>query len=114
MSDKHRDECEPPADCPITPEGVKELHGRVSTIEEALRGDMRGNPGIMQNLIRVMNEIYTNGTGLKGRMQSVENWQLQQESRAQGAAFVTKFFHTLFGGIVVAGLAYVWERLKKP
>lgn len=92
---------------------TRELSGRVNRIEETLRGDLQGNPGVMQNLIRVMNDIYTNGTGLKGRMAAVETWQLRLESRAQGAAFATKIFHTLFGGIIVAIVTIVFEKLKK-
>lgn len=31
---------------------------RVASVEEALRGDMRGNPGALQSLIRVMRDLY--------------------------------------------------------
>lgn len=55
------------------------LKAQVEEIRAALLGDMTGKPGMMQNLVLIMNDIYNTQTGLKPRVDSIEDAQRDQK-----------------------------------
>jgi len=70
----------------MTPDDL-ELDKRVIVIEEALRGDLKGNPGLIQQLIRVMNDMYNPHEGHSVRIRRMEDWQNAKENWVRGAYF---------------------------
>ncbi len=59
-------------------------------VMQALRGDLSGTPGLMQNMLRVMNDIYTPPDGLLHRMRRSEEMHMKNTERATGAMIVMR------------------------
>ena len=79
-----------------------EIENRISAIEIALRGDLKGNSGALQNLIRLMNDVYNTPEGVRHRLSVLESWKSAKEERFAGAVWLIRTGWTLLGG------AFVW------
>lgn len=84
-----------------------EIENRISAIEMALRGDLKGNSGALQNLIRLMNDVYNNPDGVKHRVALLEVWKASREDRFAGAVWVIRSGWAVLGGAVVWILHHV-------
>jgi len=80
-----------------------ELEERLAAIEVALRGDLKGNSGALQNLIRLMNDVYHATEGLQHRLSVLETWKTSREERLIGATWVIKSMWAA-GGLVIGWL----------
>lgn len=67
-----------------------DLDERLASMEEAMRGDMKGNAGMIQNLIRLMNDMYQEPRGMQPRLSKVEEWQMRKDERANGMSIVVR------------------------
>lgn len=74
-----------------------ELEKRIDAIEEAMRGDMKGNPGMIQQLIRLMNDVYNPTDGHQVRIRRIEDWQNAKENWAKGAYFAWGILGVIIG-----------------
>jgi hypothetical protein len=71
-------------------ERFDEVEQRLTDIEVALRGDLKGSPGILQNLVKLMNDIYIPPDGVMQKVARLEDWQIRKEERAKGAIWVLR------------------------
>ncbi len=82
-----------------------EIESRLLAIEIALRGDLKGNAGALQNLIRLMNDVYNAPEGVKHRITLLEGWKQSKEDRFAGAAWVVKLGWSA-GGLILGWLLH--------
>ncbi len=78
-----------------------DISERVSQIEEAIRGDLKGNPGILQNLIRVMNDIYHPEEGLKQKMRHIEDEKIRNAAWFAGVTWLSKLIWAGLGAVLI-------------
>lgn len=74
---------------------------RLTIIEEALNGGMSGKAGIMQNMIRLIEDVYGKDTGLMARMQETETWQVKKDSWISGAHFMSSLVGSTLGVLII-------------
>lgn len=84
----------------------REYEKRISEMEVALRGDMK-TTGLIQHMMRVMDDLYKEPHGLRGRMDAVERKAMGYEERAKGAAWLGRVIWSA-GGSLVGGLVGMW------
>jgi len=77
-----------------------EIEERLSAIEMALRGDLKGNAGALQNLIRLMNDVYNTPEGVKHRVTALEAWKASREDRFAGAVWIVRSGWTVLGLLI--------------
>ena len=86
---------------PIDHSSLNDVRDRVAELEVAMRGDLRGNMGVMQNLLALMRTVHEPPDGVVGRVAKLENSQLRHEERAAGAVWAFRLvgagFFTLLG-----------------
>ncbi len=79
---------------------TNDMEQRIAAVEEAMRGDLKGNPGVLQNLIRVMNDVYHPEEGLKPRMKLLEMDKVRASSWVSGATWMAKAVWVAVGGAI--------------
>jgi len=92
---------------PSSPLDSAEIESRLSAIEVALRGDLKGNAGALQNLIRLMNDVYNTPDGIKPRVGALENWKVAKEERFAGAIWIVRVGWSVIGGSIVWALQHI-------
>jgi hypothetical protein len=78
-------------------------------IMQVLRGDLRGTPGLLQNVLRLMNDIYTPVEGIAPRLREIEKWRLMKEERAAGAIWMARVVWGIVWAIVGASLTVIFK-----
>jgi len=71
-------------------ERIAVVESQYKEMEVAMRGDMRGTPGMLQNLVRIMNDIYTPPDGLRPQMTAIRENIRSKEDQAKGAIWVLR------------------------
>jgi hypothetical protein len=83
------------------PNTNEDLNTRVETLEDALRGDLRGDrPGLIQHMMRVMDTLYKEPHGLSFRVEGLEKKSMIYEARAQGAIWLANILKVVIGGVI--------------
>lgn len=67
-------------------------------IEEVLHGGLSGKPGLIQNQIQMMNDVYDPERGLVVKVERAERWQIRKDSWISGAHFASSFVGSILGG----------------
>ena len=84
-----------------------EIENRITSIEVALRGDLKGNSGALQNLIRLMNDVYNTPEGINHRLSVLERWKVAKVERFAGAVWLVRTGWSLVGGAFVWALHHI-------
>lgn len=82
-------------------ERLKEDH---EEIRQVLGGDMKGNPGALQNIVRIMNAIWDEKHGLEPRVITMERVEVERKGFFKGASFA---WGILGGALVGLLMKYV-------
>lgn len=84
-----------------------DLEDRISQIEadnksimEAMRGDLKGNSGMLQNLVRMMNDMYQAPNGVIPRQDRMEMALMRKEERQAGVVWAGRVIWFVCGGLI--------------
>lgn len=78
----------------------KDLSEDHRTVVDTMRGDMKGNSGMMQNLIRLMNDMYQEPNGVHPRLGRMELAIIRRDERTAGAIWAGRLVWMFVGGII--------------
>lgn len=90
-------------------ERLDDVEKRLTDIEVALRGDLKGSPGILQNLVKLMNDIYIPPDGITQKIKRVEDWQIRKEERALGAIWLLRGIWAVLGFGIGLMVTHFWK-----
>lgn len=86
------------------PNHDESVESRVGVIEDALRGDLTGQPGLIQHMMRVLETLHKEPHGLVDRVAGLERKTIVFEERAKGAAMVLTVLKVIIGALVGLGV----------
>lgn len=80
------------------------MQGRVSRLETEAHemrivisgGDLSGKPGVLQNIMRIINALFDEKEGLSPRLTAMERRELERKGWLDGA----KFMWAIAGGVI--------------